>query len=102
MTLNVFHLQYFEVYQICLGCVCGISSALSEEENLELFGKCASTNGHGHNYIVTATVRGPVDSVTGMVINIVDLKKAMELTVMQTLDHKNLDKDVPYFRDRVR
>ena len=46
-------------------------------------------------------MRGPVDSNTGMVININDLKKYMNSAIMEPLDHKNLDKDVPYFADVV-
>ena len=78
------------------------SPGLSEEENESLYGKCARPNGHGHNYVVKATVRGPVDKTTGMVMNIVDLKKALEESVMRPLDHRHLDKDVPYFKDKVR
>lgn len=78
------------------------SHSLSEEANEQLYGKCARVNGHGHNYVVKATVRGPVDATTGMVMNIVDLKKAMEESIMKPLDHRNLDKDVPYFKDKVR
>ncbi len=74
---------------------------LSEEENEQLYGKCARVSGHGHNYVVKATVRGPVDN-TGMVMNIVDLKSAMEESIMKPLDHRNLDKDVPFFKDKVR
>lgn len=59
-------------------------------------------NGHGHNYVVKATVRGPVDNTTGMVMNIVALKSAMEESIMKPLDHRNLDKDVPFFKDKVR
>lgn len=47
------------------------------------------------------TVKGPVDSKTGMVINIADLKKYMETGIMNVMDHKNLDKDVAYFTDHV-
>ncbi len=78
------------------------SPNLSKEENDKLFGKCARENGHGHNYIVKVTVRGPVDECTGMVMNIADLKRTMEECIMAPLDHRNLDKDVPYFKDRVR
>lgn len=70
---------------------------LSDEANREVYGKCNNPNGHGHNYTLEVTVRGPTDSRTGMVMNLTDLKKAIEVTVMDTLDHKNLDKDVPYF-----
>nr|CAG4641324.1 EOG090X0HIM [Eulimnadia texana] len=77
------------------------SSALTPEENRELYSKCNNPNGHGHNYTVEVTVRGTVEVRTGMVMNISDLKKFMDIAIMQVLDHKNLDKDVPYFEDVV-
>ncbi|XP_027423145.1 6-pyruvoyl tetrahydrobiopterin synthase-like [Bos indicus x Bos taurus] len=77
------------------------SKSLSNEENLKLFGKCNNPNGHGHNYKVVVTVHGEVDPVTGMVMNLTDLKKYMEEAIMKPLDHKNLDLDVPYFADIV-
>ncbi|NXS37675.1 PTPS synthase, partial [Pomatostomus ruficeps] len=77
------------------------SKALSEEENLKLFGKCNNPNGHGHNYKVIVTVRGEIDPVSGMVMNLTDLKEFMQKAIMEPLDHKNLDKDVPYFAEVV-
>ena len=56
-----------------------VSKSLSNEENLKLFGKCNNPNGHGHNYKVVVTVHGEVDPVTGMVMNLTDLKKYMEV-----------------------
>ncbi|MPC26853.1 6-pyruvoyl tetrahydrobiopterin synthase [Portunus trituberculatus] len=50
------------------------SKLLGDEENSRIFGKCNNPNGHGHNYKVDVTVRGPVDEVTGMVMNVTDLK----------------------------
>lgn len=73
--------------------------SLSDEENKALFGKCNNPNGHGHNYKVEVTVRGPVDAKTGMVINITDLKTIINTAIMDVMDHKNLDLDVPEFRD---
>ncbi|KAM9715514.1 6-pyruvoyl tetrahydrobiopterin synthase [Menidia menidia] len=70
---------------------------LSDEENKKVFGKCNNPNGHGHNYKVEVTVRGKIDGKTGMVMNLTDLKKHIEKVIMAPLDHKNLDKDVPYF-----
>jgi 6-pyruvoyltetrahydropterin/6-carboxytetrahydropterin synthase len=72
---------------------------LSDAENLKTFGKCNNINGHGHNYSVEVRVRGPCDYKTGMVMNLVDLKAIIEQCIMIPLDHKNLDKDVPYFKD---
>ena len=77
------------------------SPALTDHENQQLYGKCNNPNGHGHNYKVEVTLRGPVDPKTGMVANLSDLKLWMERAFMATLDHKNLDKDVVYFRDVV-
>ncbi|XP_050424143.1 6-pyruvoyl tetrahydrobiopterin synthase isoform X1 [Adelges cooleyi] len=77
------------------------SNKLSDEENLQIFGKCNNKNGHGHNYKVEVTVKGPVHRDTGMVMNIADLKNYIDIAVMKPLDHKNLDKDVPYFQDSV-
>ncbi|XP_071974159.1 6-pyruvoyl tetrahydrobiopterin synthase [Engystomops pustulosus] len=73
-------------------------NSLSDEENKKIFGKCNNPNGHGHNYRVIVTVRGEIDPVTGMVMNLTDLKKYMEEAIMIPLDHKNLDRDVPYFK----
>ncbi|XP_065288262.1 6-pyruvoyl tetrahydrobiopterin synthase-like [Dermacentor albipictus] len=77
------------------------SQCLSDAENAAIFGKCNNLNGHGHNYKLEVTVTGPVDRDTGMVINITDLKKCIQSEVMDVLDHKNLDKDVPYFEKAV-
>ena len=77
------------------------SSHLSDSENQALYGKCYNPNGHGHNYVVKATLKGKVDPRTGMVFNMSDLKQALEIAVLEPLDHKNLDLDVPYFKDHV-
>jgi len=52
-------------------------------------------------FSVEITVRGPIDRRTGMVLNITELKEAIETVIMKRLDHKNLDKDVEYFADTV-
>ncbi|XP_046888291.1 6-pyruvoyl tetrahydrobiopterin synthase [Hypomesus transpacificus] len=77
------------------------SKCLSDEDNKRVFGKCNNPNGHGHNYKVEVTVRGKIDRHTGMVMNLTDLKKYIEEVIMIPLDHKNLDRDVPYFSDVV-
>jgi len=77
------------------------SDQLNSQENIDIFGKCNNPNGHGHNYVVEVTIKGSVDPITGMVMNIHDMKKIINKTVMQTLDHKHLDKDVPYFENVV-
>ncbi|KAK2144955.1 hypothetical protein LSH36_716g01117 [Paralvinella palmiformis] len=77
------------------------SSFLTDEENKKTFGKCNNPNGHGHNYKLEVILRGEVDPSTGMVINLVDLKTYINKAVMETMDHKNLDKDIPYFKHNV-
>nr|CAB3265307.1 6-pyruvoyl tetrahydrobiopterin synthase-like [Phallusia mammillata] len=71
---------------------------LSDEENKEIFGKCNHVHGHGHNYKVKVTVCGKKDQITGMVMNVVDLKDYMVKAIMDVMDHKFLDKDVDYFK----
>jgi len=72
---------------------------LSEEENKKIFGKCNNPNGHGHNYTLLVTVAGRVNKTTGMVINLSDLKVILQEKVLSLVDHKNLDLDVPYFKE---
>ncbi|NWJ45026.1 MAG: 6-carboxytetrahydropterin synthase [Chloroflexi bacterium] len=75
------------------------SPELSAEENRIIFGKCNNPNGHGHNYTLEVTVRGEINPVTGMVLNLTELKKAMEEAVIDEVDHKHLNLDVPIFRE---
>lgn len=75
------------------------SNELSEPENKAIFGKCNNPNGHGHNYVLEVTIKGEIDPKTGMVINLVDLKTAMEEAVINEMDHKHLNYDVPLFQE---
>jgi|TARA_B100000902_G_scaffold234587_1_gene222398 6-pyruvoyltetrahydropterin/6-carboxytetrahydropterin synthase len=68
----------------------------TDEENLNIFGKCTSEYGHGHNYVLETTVRGPVDEDTGMIINIYKLKPILK-SVLKEFDHKFLNLDTDYF-----
>ena len=69
----------------------------SEEENFKNFGKCTSLYGHGHNYELHVTVSGKVDPVTGMIINLTDLKRHVNV-IVEKFDHKFLNLDTPYFK----
>ncbi|XP_070621687.1 6-pyruvoyl tetrahydrobiopterin synthase-like [Erythrolamprus reginae] len=71
------------------------SKHLSKDENLDTFGKCNHT--HGHNYQVTVTIRGKIDPISGMLMNIYKLHEYMEVAITEPLDHKNLDEDVDFF-----
>ena len=72
----------------------------SEEENTRVFGLCALPNGHGHNYTLEVSVSGEPDPDTGMVMNLVDLRGAVE-SVLVRFDHKHLNLDTPYFSERI-
>lgn len=72
--------------------------ALSEERNREIFGKCNNANGHGHNYTLDVSVEGNVDPDTGYVMDLGRLKALVEREVVDTVDHHNLNVDVPFMR----
>jgi len=74
--------------------------AWSAQRNQAVFGKCNNQNGHGHNYLLDVTVAGGVDPVTGMVVNLYDLKQMLEQVLVE-FDHKNLQDDTPYFAGRI-
>jgi 6-pyruvoyltetrahydropterin/6-carboxytetrahydropterin synthase len=69
----------------------------SAEENRRIFGKCNNPHGHGHNYTVEVTVAGEVDPATGMVMDLKELKKILEKEVLDLMDHRFLNKEVPAF-----
>lgn len=74
---------------------------LSEEKNFEIYGKCARPHGHGHNYHLEVTVRGEIDSRTGMIVDLGALKQAIADYVVEPFDHTFLNKDIPYFAEVV-
>jgi 6-pyruvoyltetrahydropterin/6-carboxytetrahydropterin synthase len=75
------------------------SNRLTDAENLEVYGKCNNPHSHGHNYRVTVMVKGPLEEKTDMVVNLKVLKEMMG-EILQDLDHKHLDADIDYFKDR--
>ena len=70
---------------------------LSEEENKEIYGKCARPHGHGHNYHLEVTVIGEIDERTGMIVDLGDLQQVIDDYVVEPFDHTFLNKDIPYF-----
>lgn len=71
-----------------------------DAKNREIFGPCNNVNTHGHNYLLEVTLRGNIDPVTGMIINLYELKKILN-QVLEQFDHKNLNLDTPYFSERI-
>ena len=72
----------------------------SEEKNKQVFGLCYSEHGHGHNYILEVYITGPVNSETGMIINLKDLDHILK-QVVSPLDHHYLNNDLEEFKQNV-
>ena len=72
----------------------------SDAENVHVYGKCANPGGHGHNYGVEVTVRGPVDTSTGEVMGRRELDALVEERVIARFGHRLLNED-PLFEGRV-
>lgn len=74
--------------------------ALSEEQNRDLYGERPSSNGHGHNYVIEVSVEGNPDPVTGMIVDLKLVKDIIQRQVIDPMDHRHLNHEVPPF-DRV-
>ena len=74
---------------------------LSEDENLNIYGKCSNARGHGHNYELEITVSGVIDNVTGFLLDMKELKMILEEEIMVRFDHKHLNFDVEELRNCV-
>lgn len=72
--------------------------AWSEEKNKAVFGACANPNGHGHNFTLYVTVRGEPDPQTGFLIDLKVLKQIIQREIIEPLDHRNLNVDVPFLQ----
>ena len=72
---------------------------LSAAQARERFGDKARQ--HGHNYRLEVTVRGEIDAVTGMVVDLKDIQDVLEREVMDRFDHRDLNRDTPYFEKLV-
>lgn len=69
------------------------------EKNDEIFGKCNNPNFHGHNYELIVSVTGEIDQETGYVIDMKVLKDIIKEEIEEAFDHKNLNVEVPEFKD---
>jgi len=69
------------------------------EKNRDVYGKCSWPHGHGHNYVLEVTVKGEIPEETGMIIDLKVLKKIINETVADKMDHKFLNTDVDFLRD---
>ncbi|WP_372946443.1 6-pyruvoyl tetrahydropterin synthase family protein [Muriicola sp.] len=70
-----------------------------DEKNEAVFGKCNNPHFHGHNYELIVSVTGEIDPETGFVIDVKILKDLIKAEVEDAFDHKNLNLEVPEFKD---
>ena len=73
----------------------------SNEQNEEVFGKCANVNWHGHNYELFVTIKGTADPDTGFLFDAKKLSDIIKENVLELLDHKNLNLDVEFLRGKI-
>ncbi|MCB9245012.1 MAG: 6-carboxytetrahydropterin synthase [Flavobacteriales bacterium] len=73
----------------------------TKEENDAVFGKCANEHWHGHNFDLYVTVKGHPNPDTGFVIDLKVLKKIIQEHVVDVLDHRNINLDVPFMHGKM-
>lgn len=74
---------------------------LGADQNRQLYGKCNNPFGHGHNYVVEVSARGPLDPSTGRAVDTAALDALVERQVLEAFDHRNLNIEVAAFRSLV-
>jgi 6-pyruvoyltetrahydropterin/6-carboxytetrahydropterin synthase len=75
------------------------NTQLSDDENNEIFDRCAYPNYHGHNYELIVTVKGEINKKSGYVLDLKILSKLMKDLVVNKLDHRNLNMDVDFLKN---
>ena len=73
----------------------------TRDKNEEVFGKCANQNSHGHNYELLVTVKGNPDPDTGFLFDVKRLSNIIKQEIIEKLDHKNLNVDVDFMRNKM-
>jgi 6-pyruvoyltetrahydropterin/6-carboxytetrahydropterin synthase len=73
----------------------------SKERNEEVFGVCANENWHGHNFDLYVTIKGEPNQETGFLMDVKKLSKLIQERVIKKLDHKNLNMDVDFLKDKM-
>lgn len=73
----------------------------TDEQNLEVFGKCSNPNWHGHNYELFVTVKGEIDESTGFLLNLKKLSKVIREKIISKLDHKNINLEVDFMQGKL-
>ena len=73
----------------------------SDEENLQVFGKCSNPKWHGHNYTLLVTVKGEVDKRTGFVANLKELSNVINEKIISKMDHRNVNLEVDFMEGKL-
>ena len=76
--------------------VCAIPGR-SAEENRALYGEASNPHGHGHNYVLEVTIAGEPHPVTGMIVDLKEVKEILNQEVVTPFDHRHLNYEVPPF-----
>ena len=77
------------------------AAQLSDDENRRLYGKCNHPYGHGHNYVVEVSARGPQDAATGRAVDTAILDEMVARQVLDRFQHRNLNAEVKAFERAV-
>lgn len=73
----------------------------TDEKNSAVYGKCANPNWHGHNYILLVTVKGDIKPQLGFVVDLKILSKVIRESIIEKMDHKNLNMEVDFLKGRI-
>lgn len=73
----------------------------TKEQNEAVFGVCANENWHGHNYELYVTIKGIPDPDTGFLFDVKELSRLIKQHIIDCLDHKNLNMDVPFMKGKM-
>lgn len=73
----------------------------SDEKNREIYGLCNNKNFHGHNYVLVTEVIGEIDPESGFVMDLKILNNIIKKEVVELLDHRNLNEDIPDFKNLI-
>ena len=73
----------------------------TDEQNMEVFGKCSNPKWHGHNYELFVTVKGDIDEKTGFLVNLKKLSRIIREQVIEKLDHKNINLEVDFMQGKL-
>jgi 6-pyruvoyltetrahydropterin/6-carboxytetrahydropterin synthase len=82
--------------EFCASHVCAVPG-LSAEENRRLYGRASNPYGHGHNYVLEVSIDGQPDPVTGMIVDLKEVKEILTREIMSVYDHRHLNCEVKPF-----